>query len=58
MKEEILTGIRNGMARGESLQQAMQTMIAAGYNADEVTDSESYINSGVLSRMPALPQTP
>jgi hypothetical protein len=56
-KEEILTGLRNGLARGESIEQAIQTLIGAGYNAEEINEAANSINTGVISRMP-LPQTP
>lgn len=56
VKEEILTGIKNGLARGESIQEATQTLIAAGYNPEEVNEAANSVNTGVLSRMP-LPQT-
>ncbi len=36
MKEEIIGGIRNALERGESIENAMQTFINAGYSAIEV----------------------
>ena len=52
VKEEIITGIKNGMARGESLQQAIQTLIGAGYNPEEVNDAANNMNAGVIAKLP------
>ena len=49
-KEEIATGIRNAIERGESMDEAMQTLINAGYKSVEWTtanNSGSSVASGV-----------
>ena len=36
MREDIVTGLKNAMQRGESLEKSMQSFINAGYNPIEV----------------------
>ncbi len=58
MKEEIVASLQNAVARGESIEQAIQTMITAGYPATEVQDSARYINMGIIGRASPNPQQP
>jgi len=44
VKEDILTGLTNGVLRGESIERAMNTMILAGYNVQDVQEASKYIH--------------
>lgn len=55
-KEEILVGLNNGITRGASLEEAMQTLIMAGYNTAEVQEVAKEINMGVISSLPSTQQ--
>ena len=44
MKEEIVSGLRNALERGESIEQASQTFINAGYNPFEVRAATQMIS--------------
>ncbi|MBS3090907.1 hypothetical protein J4217_00480 [Candidatus Pacearchaeota archaeon] len=46
MNEEILSGLRNAIERGSSLEQAIQSFINAGYNALEVRDAANSLTTG------------
>jgi hypothetical protein len=46
-KEEIISGLQNAIARGQSLEQAAQSFINAGYNPIEVKAAASIVSSGV-----------
>ncbi|MEK6936323.1 MAG: hypothetical protein AABW67_06045 [Nanoarchaeota archaeon] len=48
MDEEILTGLRNAIEQGESLQEAMQVMINSGYGLREVQEASKFIGGGIL----------
>jgi hypothetical protein len=50
-REELVIGIKNGLARGQSLENAIESLIAAGYNPDEVKDAATYANAGVTGKM-------
>ncbi len=71
MKDEIVGGIRNALERGESLEQAVQSLINAGYHPSEVREAAviavpSATNilqpastpSSPVSEAPALPSQP
>ena len=47
MKDEIISGLRNAMNHGSSLEQAVRSFINAGYNSQEVQESARIISSGV-----------
>ncbi len=49
MKDEIEAGIKNALERGDSLEQAVKTFIAAGYNPVEVKEAANAISSGASS---------
>jgi hypothetical protein len=49
VNEDILTGLRNAIERGDNLDNATKVMINSGYNARDVEESSRFINSGVLS---------
>jgi len=46
VKEEIVTGLKNAVARGESLEKAMASMTSAGYSAEEVREASGYVSMG------------
>lgn len=49
MKDEIESGIRNALERGESLEQAVKSFVAAGYNPVEVREAAVAVSSGAMS---------
>ena len=51
--EEILAGLKNAIERGQGLQEAMQTMVAAGYSISDIQEAARYVNQGIISRLPA-----
>jgi len=48
-KEEILVGLKNALDRGQSLESAMQSLISAGYDINEVKDSAQNLNINISS---------
>jgi len=69
MREDIITGLRNGLERGESLESSMRSFINAGYNSIDVkqaaqalTDKQSttpkIANPSFPSIVPKLPPLP
>lgn len=48
MADEISAGLRNAIERGESIEEAIQTFINAGYNPVEVKEAATLV-SGVVS---------
>ena len=54
--QEIITGLKNAIQHGESLQQAMQVMINSGYNPIEVQEASKYVGSGVLNMQQQKPE--
>lgn len=46
--EEIITGLKNAIEHGESLQDAMQIMMNSGYNPIEVQEASKYVGGGSL----------
>ena len=52
VREEILTGLNNGVARGESIEKAMQTLVLAGYNPKEVQEASQHVNMGTVGTIP------
>lgn len=62
---EILEGLKQAMARGESLPRAMQSFTNAGYSQEEVDEASHYLQAGtipiqqsVLSLAPTLQKFP
>ena len=56
-KQEIISGLKNAIARGESIQKASQSFINAGYNPAEVQQAASEINIGIASKIPSPSQS-
>lgn len=50
-KEEIISGIKNALARGESIEKIVQSFVNAGYNADTVRQAAGEINLGVTGSL-------
>ena len=51
VREEILTGLKNAVERGQSIEKAVQSMISAGYNPAEVNEAVNYINLGSMGEI-------
>tara|TARA_Y100000034_G_scaffold120677_1_gene163897 strand:+ start:3553 stop:4050 length:498 start_codon:yes stop_codon:yes gene_type:complete len=54
--EEIITGLRNAIDHGDSLQKAVEIMINSGYNALEVKEASKYIGGGSLHMQQPKPE--
>ena len=50
-KEELITGLKNAIVRGESLEKAIQSLLSAGYNSQEVHEAADTINMGVIGEV-------
>ena len=48
VNEDIITSLKNAISKGETLDSAMQTAVASGYNARDVQDASHYIGSGIV----------
>ena len=46
VREDIVGGLRNGLERGVSLEEAKQSLINAGYSSEEVEEASNYLSSG------------
>lgn len=46
--EEVVTGLRNAVEHGESLQDAMQIMMNSGYSPIEVQEASKYVGGGAV----------
>ncbi|VVB79337.1 Uncharacterised protein [uncultured archaeon] len=56
---EVLEGLKQAIARGESLQRAMQSFTNAGYSQEEVEEASHYLQTGVMpTPQPIMPQQP
>ncbi|MEK6844539.1 MAG: hypothetical protein AABX83_03905 [Nanoarchaeota archaeon] len=49
MREDIVTGLKNAVQRGETLEKAVQSFINAGYNPVEVKQAAESIYEGATS---------
>jgi FtsZ-interacting cell division protein ZipA len=60
MRDEIIAGLRNGVARGQTLEQAAQSFVNAGYNPQEVRAAYQMLSSGasntIATNAHSLPQ--
>ena len=54
--EEIVTGLRNAIEHGDSLQNAMQIMMNSGYNPAEVQEASQFFGGGILSAHQQKPE--
>jgi len=46
-KEEIAAGLKNALDRGSSIEDAVQSFVNSGYNANEVMEAASLLGQGV-----------
>lgn len=46
VRQDIIAGLRNAVQRGFTMQQAMQSYINAGYNAQEVQQAAAHLSKG------------
>lgn len=53
-KQDIISGLRNAVDRGYSIELAVQSFMNAGYNKQDVLDSAKVLgfNTGIISRIP------
>ncbi len=51
MRDDLIGGIKNALERGATIEQAIQSLINAGYNINEVKEAASYAHEGVLASM-------
>jgi len=51
MREDILTGLKNAVERGESLEKAVKTLVTAGYSSAEVNEAAESINLGAIGEI-------
>jgi len=56
VNEDILTSIKNAVEHGDSLQAAIATAIASGYNPKEVQEAAQLVGSGTLSSLQTKPE--
>ncbi|MBM3247506.1 hypothetical protein FJZ17_03140 [Candidatus Pacearchaeota archaeon] len=55
-REEIITGLRNALERGQPIERAIQSLITAGYNATEVNQVAREMNTSILHHLPEQEQ--
>ncbi len=56
INEEIMTGLRNAIEHGDSLQNAMQIMMNSGYNPTEVQEASKFFAGGILNKNQPKPE--
>ncbi len=49
MKDELVSGLKNAIERGSSLEQAIQSFLNAGYSPTDVSDAARFVSSGATS---------
>ena len=54
VNEDIVTSLKNAVAKGESLENAKQVMINSGYNSQEIEEASNFIG-GVASKLETKP---
>ena len=54
MENELVSGLRNAIARGSSLEESVRSLINAGYNAEEVKAASQKIDN-LSDDIPELP---
>ena len=47
VREDILTGLRNALERGYSLEQAQRTLFNSGYSAKDINEATRYLAGGL-----------
>ena len=56
VNEEILTGLKNAVDHGDSLDSAIRTAIASGYNPKEVQEAARFVGQGILPSLQSRPE--
>ncbi len=51
VKEELVAAIKNGIFRGQSIEESTQSLIRAGYNVGDVKEASESLNMGALGNM-------
>lgn len=49
MREDIYGGLKNALERGASVEQAIRSLINAGYNDIDVRNTAKYLTTGAMS---------
>jgi len=57
IKEEIVSGLKQAIERGYSLEQAKQSFVNAGYNNRDISDSASSLG-GIITSNPEISNIP
>ena len=52
VREEIVAGLKNAVARGQSLEAGMQSLIVAGYDENDVKEAAGYVDMGAIASLP------
>ncbi len=47
VRQDILTGLRNALERGHSLEQAQKTLYNSGYSARDINEASRYLAGGL-----------
>lgn len=58
VRDELVTGLKNALSRGQSLEKAINSLLSAGYNPDEVRDAANYANVGVTGNIGVVASLP
>lgn len=56
VNEDILTGLKNAIDHGDSVESAIKTAIASGYNPKEVEEAAQFIGQGTLPFLQTKPE--
>src|SRR3989338_4284779 len=56
VNEDIITALKNGIERGESMQEITQVLISSGYNPGEVEEASNFISKGGISLQQIKPE--
>ncbi|MEK6885911.1 MAG: hypothetical protein AABX17_03020, partial [Nanoarchaeota archaeon] len=55
--EEVMVGLKNALARGQTIEKATQSLILAGYNVQEVQEAVRQTNLGVIGNIGVVGET-
>jgi len=53
-REELVVALKNAIERGQSIQEAIASLISAGYNPIEVREASGEVNLDVVQKMSKL----
>ncbi|MCU0642469.1 MAG: hypothetical protein MUF61_02735 [archaeon] len=56
-KEDIIAGLKQALARGESKEEAVQSFVNAGYSAADINDAAATVLSSAQEKPKPLPQS-